>query len=86
MSKINMDCNYSLEISKYIKRQIYKYKYKYKYKYIYNAVVHHQRYSKRGHNKMIEFADFVVFKAWQVFKYYVRRDSIFEVEKLISMH
>ena len=34
----------------------------------------------------IEFADFGVYKAWQFFKYNVRRDPIFEVKKLMGTH
>ena len=39
-----------------------------------------------GHHRGIEFANFRVIKAWQFYKYNVRRDPIFEVETLMGTY
>ena len=41
---------------------------------------------KIGLHNGIEFADFDVYKAWQLSKYNIRRDFIFEVETLMDTH
>ena len=70
-----MDRNYHLSKNKYIKRQIY-----------ITCSRPPPTLQKIGPHKGIEFADFDVYKAWQFSKYYVRRDPIFEVERLMDTH
>ena len=76
MFKTDMDWQYHLKEYKYIKWKLNIY---YKQTSTTNA-------TQKGPNKVIEFADFGVFKAWQLSKYNVRRDPIFEFETLMGMH